>query len=167
MEKNKSAIYELYDQCINGRNMVLLDNLISADFPGPGGLHGAPAFRAGVEGLIRAFPDIHYELTSVVAADDKVAVSWQWTGTSTNAFLHYPPNGQKITNEGMAIFTFRNGRIAAAILVTDRLGFLQAMDVIPSGIGNGPAAAPPAAAPRPAMLSRLHITIDRGVYQAN
>src|SRR6185437_14918071 len=104
-----SAIYELYDQCINGRNMTLLDNLISEDFPGPRGTHGVQAFQAGVEGLIHAFPDIHYELTSVVAADDKVAVSWQWTGTSTSAFLQYPANGKKITNDGMAIFTFRNG----------------------------------------------------------
>ena len=138
MEKKKSAIYALYDQCINGRNMALLDNLISDDFPGPRGLHGVPGFRAGVEGLIHAFPDMHYELTSVVAADDKVAVSWQWTGTSTNAFLQYPPNGKKITNDGMAIFTFRNGRITAAMLQTDRLGFLQGVDVLPAEIGNGP-----------------------------
>ena len=151
MEKNKSAIYDLYDQCINGRNMILLDNLISEDFPGPRGTHGVQAFRAGVEGLIHAFPDIHYELTSVVAADDKVAVSWQWTGTSANAFLQYPANGKKITNDGMAIFTFRNGRIAAATIQTDRLGFLQAMDVLPPEIGGGPGApgrsAPSATAP--------------------
>ena len=147
MEKNKSAIYELYDQCINGRNMTLLDNLIADDFSGLGGLNGAPAFRASVQGLIQAFPDIHYELTSVVAADDKVAVSWQWTGTSTNAFRQYPPNGKKLTNEGMAIFTFRNGRIAAAMLQTDRLGFLQAMDVLPPEIGNGPGATGNSTAP--------------------
>lgn len=152
MEKNKSAIYELYDQCINGRNMTLLDNLISEDFPGPRGTHGVQAFQAGVEGLIHAFPDIHYELTSVVAADDKVAVSWQWTGTSTSAFLQYPANGKKITNDGMAIFTFRNGRITAATIQTDRLGFLQAMDVLPTGIGNGPGASDPATTPGGAPL---------------
>lgn len=145
MEKNKSAIYELYEQGINGRNMSLLDDLIADDYPGLHGLHGVSAFKANLEPLIHAFPDIHYELTSVVAADDKVAVSWQWTGTSTNAFLHYPATGKKITNDGMAIFSFSNGRITGSTVQTDRLGFLLSMDVLsPDAIG-GPGATGPGA----------------------
>jgi predicted ester cyclase len=140
MEKNKSAIYELYEQCLNGRNMSLLRDLITDDFSGPGGLHGVAAFQASLEPLINAFPDIHYELTSVMAADDKVAVSWQWTGTSTNTYLHFQPTGKKITNEGIAIFTFRDGRIAASTVQTDRLGFLQGLGVLPQDVAGANAA---------------------------
>lgn len=139
MEKNKSAIYELYEKCFNGKDLTLLPNFIADDFPGPRGLKGVPAFKANLEPLFKAFPDIHYELTSVVAAEDKVAISWRWEGTSTTAYNQFQPTGKKMSNEGMAIFTFRDGRICASTVQTDRLGFLQNMGVVPQDILTSPA----------------------------
>ena len=141
MENNKSKVYDLYEKAINGRNLALLQDIIADEFPGPNGIKGPAAFRANLEPLIRAFPDIHYELTSVVADESKVAVSWRWTGTSKAPYLQYPATGKAITNDGMAIFSFRNGRISSSTVQTDRLGFLLNMDAITPDILAGPAAA--------------------------
>jgi hypothetical protein len=43
-----------------------------------------------------------------------------------------------MTNTGTAIFRFREGKIVAAALETDRLGFLQQVGAIPPDAVPGP-----------------------------
>ena len=141
METNKSKVYDLYEKAINDRNLDLLNDIIADEYPGPNGLKGAAAFRANLEPIIKAVPDIHYELTSIVAEADKVAVSWRWTGTFKEPYLQYAPTGKTLTNDGMAIFFFKNGRITGSTVQTDRLGFLLSINTITPDMLAGPAAA--------------------------
>jgi len=141
METNKSKVYDLYEKAINNRNFALLQDIVADEFPGPNGLKGIAAFRANLDPLIKAFPDIHYELTAVIADDNKVAVSWRWTGTSKASYLQYPATGKTIINDGMAIFTFKDGKINASTIQTDRLGFLLSLNVVTPDVLAGPAAA--------------------------
>jgi predicted ester cyclase len=78
-----------------------------------------------------AFPDLHYTVEDVVADGDRVAVRWHWTGTHQGAFRGIAATQRAVTNNGLAIFRLRDGRIVAATLETDRLGFLQAIGVVP------------------------------------
>jgi predicted ester cyclase len=141
MEKNKSTIYDLFEKAINGKNLALLDDLFADDYTGPTGLKGGAAFRVNIEPIVRAFPDIHYDLTSVVADDDKVAVSWRWEGTNTTPYRHYPLTHKKFGNDGIGIFTLRDGRVTNAIVETDRLGFLLNMGVVDEAVIGAPGGA--------------------------
>jgi heme-degrading monooxygenase HmoA len=67
----------------------------------------------------------------VIGDADKVVVRWKWLGTHKAQFSTFPPTNKAITNEGMAIFRLKNRMITSTQLQTDRLGFLQALGVLP------------------------------------
>lgn len=95
------------------------------------GARGPGAFRQVIDGLSHAFPDIRYTVEDLVAEDDRVAVRWYWSGTHRAPFRGLAPTERSLTNSGVAIFRLRAGKITAATLETDRLGFLQSIGVVP------------------------------------
>jgi steroid delta-isomerase-like uncharacterized protein len=95
---------------------------------------GPAGFRATIEPLIKAFPDIRYELEGLVAEEGKVAVRWTWHGTQTGQVRNIAATGKKISNDGMAIFTVEGGKITCSATQTDRLGFLQKLGVLPADL---------------------------------
>ena len=139
MEKNKTAVRQLFEEVFNQKKLDLLKDLVSDDYVGPRGEKGAPAFAKQVSGLIAAFPDIHYTIEELIGDGDKVAIRWTWHGTHTAAFTTIAPTvttiaptGRSISNEGMAIYECRDGKIINVHLQTDRLGFLQQLDILPA-----------------------------------
>lgn len=131
IQRNKEVIRELYEQSLNKRNMRLLQDLISEDYTGVQGKKGAAAFEEPIAPLIKAFPDIQWEIEDLFGEGDKVVVRWKWRGTHTGPFRNYTATGKTITNDGMAVFECKDGKIINAQVQTDRLGFLQELDVLP------------------------------------
>jgi steroid delta-isomerase-like uncharacterized protein len=132
IQKNKEVVQRLFEQALNKKNLGLLPDLIGPDFTDPPGEKGPAGFRATIEPLIKAFPDIRYELGDMVAEEDKVAVQWTWHGTQTGQFRNTPATGKLVTDDGMAIFTLKEGKITGGAILTDRLGFLQKLGVLPA-----------------------------------
>jgi steroid delta-isomerase-like uncharacterized protein len=133
-QRNKAVVQQLYEQCLNKKEMSRLDELISKDFTGVRGLKGPAAFAEPVSQLIQAFPDIQWKITSLMAEQDKVMVSWTWQGTNTAPFQNYATTNKRISNDGSAIFQFRDLKIVRSQVQTDRLGFLQQLEVLPQDL---------------------------------
>ena len=140
LERNKETVREVFEESLNKKNLDLLHDLFAADFVGTQGQKGPDGFRVPIGPLLDAVPDIHYIIKDLVAEDDKVVIRWTWLGTHTFAFRNIPATGKTISNEGMAVFVLKDGKIASANVQTDRLGFLQAVGALPADI-------PPPAAP--------------------
>jgi predicted ester cyclase len=66
-------------------------------------LHGPEAFSDLYRTFVSAFPDLHFEVTHVVAEDDYVSVRSIQTG---NFLGMVPPTNKKVTWTGTAIFRF-------------------------------------------------------------
>ena len=130
-DENKRNVDRLFEACFNQGDVRLLEELVSPDYVGLQGERGPAGFKGIVVGLRTAFPDIHYTVEDVVAENDKVAVRWHWTGTHQAPFRAFPASHHKVTSTGAGIFRFRDGKIVAATLETDRLGFLQQVGVVP------------------------------------
>jgi len=129
--ENKRNVDQLFETCFNRGDLGLLDELVSPDYVGLQGERGPAGFRGIIVGLRNAFPDIHYTVEEVVAENDKVAVRWHWSGTHEAPFRAFPASHHKVSTTGAGIFRFRDGKIVAATLETDRLGFLQQVGVVP------------------------------------
>ena len=144
-ERNKEAVRQLFEEVVNKGRTELLKDIISDDYVGLRGEKGAGGFQSALAGLIVAFPDIQYRLEELVSADDKVAVRWIWSGTHkanfTGPLATIPATGKFVSNEGMAIYEFKNGKVVGVHLQTDRLGFLQQLGIVPAN----PAVASPKA----------------------
>ncbi len=143
IEKNKQQIRRLFDDCFNRYNLALLKELVADEYTNPRGDRGPAAFGASLEQLHAGFPDLHYEVEDLLGDGDRVTARWRWKGTHRGTFNGYPASGRSVTNEGMAIFQLRDGKIVRNWLQTDRLGFLQELGVVSRDVG-----APPAARPR-------------------
>jgi len=134
IESNKEIVRKLFEESLNKGNLALLSDLFAADFTGPQGEKGPAGFRANIELLLKAFPDIHYTIKDLVGEDDKVAVNWTWQGTQTGSFRNIPATGKSITNDGMAVFGLKDGKIVRAETLTDRLGFWQGLGLLPADL---------------------------------
>jgi steroid delta-isomerase-like uncharacterized protein len=124
---NKEIISALYEQSLNKRNFSLLKDFISSDYPG-----GVAGFESNIIPLINAFPDVHWEIKELIAEENKVVIRWKLTGTHTGQFRNIAATGRKVTNTAMAIYEFKNGKIINTEVLTDRLGFLQELGVLPA-----------------------------------
>ena len=143
-EMNRQKVERLF-QTFNQGDLALVDTLVGAEYVGPQGGRGPTGFKAVVVGLRSAFPDLHYSVDETVAEGDRVAVRWHWTGTHKGPFRVFPPTGKEVENTGVGIFHFQDGKIVAAVLETDRLGFLEQIGVVPPNAGRSPVGAPPRA----------------------
>jgi predicted ester cyclase/heme-degrading monooxygenase HmoA len=131
-QQNKEVVRKIFEQCLNKRNLDQLKEFISDDYNGVLGKKGAAGFQEPALPLIKAFPDIQWNITELIAEGDKVVLSWKWQGTQTAAYYaNVASTGKTIINDGVAIMTLKSGKVISNQVLTDRLGFLQAMDILP------------------------------------
>lgn len=131
-QRNKEAIAKMYEQSLNQKHMELLKDFVSSSYTGPLGESGPAGFEQAIAPLIKAFPDIKWHVKDIVSEDNKVVVRWELQGTHTAPFRNLTATGKTVSNDGMAIYELEDGKITKAVLQTDRLGFLQALDVLPA-----------------------------------
>ena len=133
VQQNKEVVQKVFEQALNKRNFELLKECIADDFTGLQGKKGATAFQEPILPLIKSFPDIQWKIDESIGEGDKVAIHWKWQGTQTTPYNNVA-TGKTITNEGRATFTIKDGKIISAQVLTDRLGFLQGLDVLPADV---------------------------------
>ena len=134
IQSNKEVIRKLYEQSLNKRNMGLLQELISPDYVGIRGIKGTAGFEEPILPLLKAFPDIQWNIEELFGEEDNVVVKWKWQGTHTAMFTTFAATNKTVSTEGMAIFQVKNGKILKAKVLTDRLGFLQQLEVLPQDL---------------------------------
>jgi predicted ester cyclase/heme-degrading monooxygenase HmoA len=106
--------------------------MIAEEYPGIQDEKGVAAFKKPIIPVIQAFPDIQWKIEELISEGDKVVVKWKWQGTNTGPFQQFIATGKKFSNEGFAIYELKNGKIINASVQTDRLSFLQQMEVVPT-----------------------------------
>jgi steroid delta-isomerase-like uncharacterized protein len=95
-------------------------------------LVGPEAEMDFVKAVVAAFPDLHFTVNHVVAEGDFVADHLTGTGTHQGEFLGVPPTGRAVRFETMETYRVADGRVAEQWVLTDMLGVLQQLGVIPS-----------------------------------
>lgn len=135
--KNKEIVRKLYEDCLNKRNYDLLKTLISEDYEGPSGETGHEGFKATVESVINAFPDIGWKIEDSIAEKDKVVIRTSWHGTHKENFRGLLKATQKeVTNTAITIYRLKDEKIIRAWIITDRLGFLQQLGAVPRDLNS-------------------------------
>jgi predicted ester cyclase/heme-degrading monooxygenase HmoA len=129
--KNKEAIRNLYENILNTRQLELLNELIADEYTGIRGEKGVAAFKESVVGLIKAFPDIQWTVEDLIAEGNKVMIRQKLQGTHRGQFQTFAATGKVISNTGIGVYEFKDGKIINHNIQTDRLGFLQALEVVP------------------------------------
>lgn len=133
VKTNKATMLKLFEESLNKRNLELLKDLIADEYTGIR-LKGAAGFSEPVLLLIKAFPDMQWTVDEMIGEGNKVTVRWTVRGTHTASFNNLPPTGNKVANTGIGFFELKDGKIISGLVQTDRLGFLQQLDVLPDDV---------------------------------
>ena len=131
MQENKETVRNLYENILNNRKFELLDGMISEKYTGLLGEKGVDGFLQPILPLIKAFPDLQWEVEDLIGEGNKVMVRQNWTGTHTGQLQAFAATQKTVTVSGTAVYEFENGRIIRVQIQTDRLGFLQQLGAVP------------------------------------
>ena len=71
------------------------------------------------------FPDVHYDVQSIIVEGDQTATRWTVTGTHKGVFMGIAPTGKLGSVTGLSMSRIENGLIAEVWLSWDVRGFLR------------------------------------------
>ncbi|HPF59068.1 MAG TPA: ester cyclase [Candidatus Competibacteraceae bacterium] len=136
-ERNKARIVRFYDEIINQGNVAAVDELMAPDFVHYGEtlfprIEGSAAIKAGVLGVINAYPDGRTVVEDMVAEGDTVVCLLSWRGTHQGPFMGIPPTGKVSAWRGISTYRFNaEGKIIERWANMDVMGQLQDLGVVP------------------------------------
>jgi predicted ester cyclase len=135
-EDNKSIARRMIDEVLNANNLAVLDEILAADYIDHTVPPGLPPNREGLklllQGLIAAFPDLHYDIEAELAEGDRIVQQLRAHGTQAGPLQGIPPTGKAATWSEIHIGRIANGKIAEHWGEVDQLGMLQQLGVIPA-----------------------------------
>jgi steroid delta-isomerase-like uncharacterized protein len=137
-EQNKEIVTRYFTEILSAGSLAAIDELMRADFVFhiatiPAGVRGIPAYKQFVQGLRSAFPDGIFAIESQIAEEDRAAARWTFKGTHKGSFLGIAPTGKVVTDYGIDIFHFGDGKITDIWANEDAFGLLTQLGAIPAG----------------------------------
>ena len=95
--------------------------------PPPSGMSAKQATVGFFAARLKGLPDLDVSIEAMVAADDKVAASFVYTGTQQGTLLGVAPGGGRLRFTSCDIFRISNGKIAEHWGMGDIAGQLAQM----------------------------------------
>lgn len=99
-------------------------------------IKGLDGYKATVEPLFVAFPDVANTTEEIIAEGDLVATRWSAKGTHLGPFMGIPPTGNPVQLTGMTIERIAGGKRLEGWGVPDMLGLLRQLGVGPGAGGH-------------------------------
>ena len=111
---------------------VIDPEAVNHDLP-PGVPNGFEGVRGTIGMLHAAFSEQRYEVHHVLGEGDTVVIHATMHGRHTGDFFGIPATGREIALRSIHIVRYRDGREIETWALTDRLGLMQQLGVIPEG----------------------------------
>lgn len=116
-DQNRRTSRRWFEEVWNGRDTLAVSEMTTSDAVGhseEGDMMGVGEFLAFRDRFIAAFPDLAFEVESVIAEAEETAIRWVARGTHTGDALGIPPCHKTIEIRGISWFRFENGSIVEA-----------------------------------------------------
>jgi steroid delta-isomerase-like uncharacterized protein len=129
-EQNLKTAHRYFDEVMNQGKLEVIEEIMTPDFQfiiptQPAPIAGFENMSNFVMYLRNAFPDIKFTVEREIATDNKVAIRWTITGTHKGEFLGMPASGNVVSDYGIDIFTFENGKIKIVHVNENDFGLFQ------------------------------------------
>jgi steroid delta-isomerase-like uncharacterized protein len=136
-EENKALMVRFMQEVANLGNLAVTDELYAPTYINHRRLPpGVPANREGWKQLFAmyrtAFPDLHFTIEEQIGEGDTVLTRWTVTGTQRGEMMGMPPTGKQVAVGGMWISRIEGGQVVEEWGVSDELGMLQQLGVVPA-----------------------------------
>ena len=104
--------YERYIARCNEHRFAELGEFVAPDVRVNGAPMGFDGYAAGLESVVNAFPDYHWDLQHLLVDGDWLSAHLIDTGTHTGPFLDVPATGRVITAPEFSLYRLQDGKIA-------------------------------------------------------
>jgi steroid delta-isomerase-like uncharacterized protein len=129
---NKAVVRRFFEEALNQQQLDVLGEIMAPDFTGQGEHPpGREDEKRMWQGILAAFPDAQVVIEDQIAEEDKVVTRWSVRATHLQEFMGNPPTGKEIRTSGIHIHRLSGGRIVEAWAVSDELGVLQQLGLLP------------------------------------
>jgi steroid delta-isomerase-like uncharacterized protein len=163
-DSNQAIARRYYYEIMNGANYSVIDKLMTRDFV----FHAPPIRPLELEGfqqLIscfhKAFPDVYYNLETLIGEENKVAVKWTAYATHLGPIQTVKgkcdPTGKKVAITGVTWFHLHNNKIQRIYVNEDVIGLLFQLGVLPTPVEEQPTQSSPES--NKAMVNRYFAEI--------
>lgn len=138
-----------FEEVWNARRLDVVDEIIaadcithqlrSADGPVPSEPRGPQALKEHILSWLAAFPDLKWEIDSVVTEGERVATWAVAHGTHQGSWLGIGPTRRRVAIRCVVLHRVADGRIVEDWVVTEALGVFQQLGLVPDTptlIGN-------------------------------
>lgn len=130
-----SPIRRIFEEAFNLGNLAVIDEVTLPNHLAHNGIAGTPHGPQSLKLLVsmfrNAFPDLHCTVEDEIVEGDKFAVRWSIQGTHRGMFLGNPPTGKQVDVPGIIFGRTENGRIIEDWTLTDQLGILHQLGIVP------------------------------------
>ena len=129
-EENEAVVRRVHEEVINGKNMEVLDELLSSDYiwHGPGQETGKEVY----EMYLSAFPDMKMKVEETISVGDKVITRFVSEGTHRAELPGLPATGKHVVGiEGIMISRVENGKIMEEWESFDELSMMKQLGAVP------------------------------------
>lgn len=135
VRENKKITRRIFDEVWSKGRLELTDELLAPDFVGrPGGFgepfRGPDGAKEFVTRLRDGFPDITFDVESIIGEDEYVAARWVATGTHDGEFMGVEASGRPVKFGGMTVLRFDDGLIREGWTQLDALTMLRQVGVL-------------------------------------
>jgi steroid delta-isomerase-like uncharacterized protein len=137
-ETNKAIVRRYFDQVLNERRHDLAEEFLAdtIEMHGSGLAPGLEVVKQWLSMFATAFPDGHQTIEDVVAEGDRVVARTTFNGTHQAEMQGIPATGKTVSISSITIFRLDNGKIAEGWLVSDNLGMMQQLGIVPAPQAN-------------------------------
>lgn len=135
-EENKTTQRRFFEEVINQKRLVVIDEIYAASFVSHSMAPGLPPDREGVKVFVSAFhaafPDGHISIDQMIAEGDSVAVRTTFRGTHTGELMGIAPTNRHVVVPGLDMIRYVNGKMAEQWGGPDQMSLMQQLGVVPS-----------------------------------
>ncbi len=111
-DEHLTALYRRYIACCNAHRFDDLAEFVAPEVVINGTDRGLDAYAENLRGVVRGFPDFHWDVRHILVDPPWVAVHLLDTGTHSATFLDVPATGRPVSTREFAFYRFDAGLIA-------------------------------------------------------
>ncbi len=90
-------------------------------------------FKVEIALVRAAFPDLQLTIEDLVREGERVATKWHATGTNDGPFGDVPPTHERVSDGGLTLSTFRDGRVIRDWLTWDPEDLMRGLGIFTIG----------------------------------
>jgi predicted ester cyclase len=151
VEENKHAVTRVFNEAFNAGNLGVIDEVTAAssvDHQHPNEPSFAEHLKSVVTAMRTAFPDLHFEINTMIGEGEWVALRCVMTGTHNGPLRRpllpadgppvIPPTGKAIAVPHMHMIRFQDGKQTELWHLMDSLALLSQLGLFPPPGGRSP-----------------------------